>query len=156
MAQTTTPGTYKYKLQWRDLSIWYGSNDRIPSDLLSHPENWGRYYAGSLAYAAGYLDSADGAILTAIGRQMFDKSTAMTGYIDDVNGNFVAVADATCTDYIGVSPNDQLHIYSEQTSTAWGAWYDRDKNFISGITEFETSFLKNPKRRGEHFCLKRG
>ena len=50
-----------------DLSFWYGSTDRIPSDLLSHPENWGRYYAGSLAYAAGYLDSADGTMLTSKG-----------------------------------------------------------------------------------------
>lgn len=50
-----------------DLTLWYGSNDRIPSDLLSHPENWGRYFAGSLAYNAGTLESADGTVLTSIG-----------------------------------------------------------------------------------------
>lgn len=50
-----------------DLDRWFGSTDRIPSDLLSHPENRGRYYAGSLAYAAGYLDSADGTMLTSKG-----------------------------------------------------------------------------------------
>ena len=53
-----------------DLTLWYGSNDRIPSDLLSNPENWGRYYAGSLAYAAGYLVSADGTVLKSIGRNV--------------------------------------------------------------------------------------
>ena len=50
-----------------DLSLWYGSTDRIPAHLLSHPEDWGRYYAGSLAYAAGYLDSADGSVLKSKG-----------------------------------------------------------------------------------------
>lgn len=67
VAQTTTPGTYKYKLQWRDLTLWYGSTDRIPSDLLAHPENWGDYYAGPLAYNAGTLESADGTVLTSFG-----------------------------------------------------------------------------------------
>ena len=50
-----------------DLSIWYGSNDRIPAHLLSHPEDWGRYYAGSLDYEPGRLVSADGTILTSTG-----------------------------------------------------------------------------------------
>lgn len=50
-----------------DLTLWFGSNDRIPSDLLAHPENWGRYYAGSLDYEPGRLESADGTVLTSIG-----------------------------------------------------------------------------------------
>lgn len=58
-----------------DLTLWFGSNDRIPADLLAHPENWGRYYAGSLAYNAGTLESADGTVMRSIGRNCFDEST---------------------------------------------------------------------------------
>ena len=60
-------GTLQYYIYVIDLTLWFGSNDRIPSDILSHPENWGRYYAGSLDYAAGYLDSADGSVLKSKG-----------------------------------------------------------------------------------------
>lgn len=64
---------YNINHTFHDLTLWFGSNDRIPSNLLSHPENWGRYYAGSLAYNAGTLESADGTVLRSIGRNVWDE-----------------------------------------------------------------------------------
>lgn len=61
----TTPVTYRPKLC--DLSLWYGSTGRIPAHLLSHPEDFGRYYSGSLAANPGHLVNADGTILTSTG-----------------------------------------------------------------------------------------
>ena len=56
--------TFEVKSLWAiDLTLWFGSNDAIPAHLLSHPENWGRYYAGSLDYEPGRLVSADGTTL---------------------------------------------------------------------------------------------
>lgn len=60
-----------------DIDLWFGSHASVPSDLLSHPENWGRYYAGSLDYEPGRLVSADG--------------TTLRSY--DGNGNLLDVTD---------------------------------------------------------------
>lgn len=59
--------TQTFSIDIPDISLWFGSNDRIPSDLLSHPENWGDYYAGPLDYEPGRLESADGTVLTSFG-----------------------------------------------------------------------------------------
>lgn len=55
-----------------DLTIMFGSNDNIPSDLLSHPENFFRYYQGSLAYNEGELVNANGRYIKCIGMNQFD------------------------------------------------------------------------------------
>lgn len=40
------------------------------------------------------------------------------------------------TDFIPVIPNATYFINTEQTAGGWGAWYDADKNYISGITGY--------------------
>ena len=98
---------YMSKVFTRDLTLWYGSNDRIPSDLLSHPENWGRYYAGSLAYNAGTLVSADGSVLKSISRNCFGGTVHIgkrwqNGSYVDAGNSYAATDDLTA-----VSPNTE-------------------------------------------------
>lgn len=115
-----------------DLSLWFGSTDRIPSDLLSHTENWGRYYAGSLAYAAGYLDSADGTVMRSIGRNVWDEEweygsiSSSTGQNDDSSPTAWRTKN-----YIPIIPNSSYYITASVSSKNCKArFYDAAKNYI--------------------------
>lgn len=122
-----------------DLTLWFGSNDRIPSDLLSHPENWGRYYAGSLDYNAGTLDSADGTVLKSIGRQMWNEQWK-NGYFNTTTGAFTesGANNIAPDDYIAVSPNTEYAIYQPTSSNPQVYCYRYDKSFIGRITGINT------------------
>lgn len=75
--------------------------------------------------------------ITSIGGydNLFDKNNIISGsYVSDGNGAFVSNSTSKRTDYIEIQANSYYYIYSDKTSGNWGAWYDKDKNFISGIT----------------------
>lgn len=57
---------------------------------------------------------------------------AIQGYIDDTNGNYVNNPIYKCTGYIDVI-DTQEYFAIKTGSGEWGAWYDADKVFISGI-----------------------
>lgn len=66
---------------------------------------------------------------------LFDKNNIISGsYVSDSNGAFVSNSTSKRTDYIEIQANSYYYIYSDKTSGNWGAWYDKDKKFISGIT----------------------
>lgn len=66
---------------------------------------------------------------------IFDKNNIISGsYVSDSNGAFNANSTSKRTDYIEIQANSYYYIYSDKTSGNWGAWYDKDKKFISGIT----------------------
>lgn len=66
---------------------------------------------------------------------IFDKNNIISGsYVNDISGAFVSDSTSKRTDYIEIQANSYYYIYSNKTSGNWGAWYDKDKNFISGIT----------------------
>ena len=66
---------------------------------------------------------------------LFDKNNIISGsYVSDSNGAFVSNSTSKRTDYIEIQANSYYHIYSDKTTGNWGAWYDKDKKFISGIT----------------------
>ena len=115
-----------------DLTLWYGSNDRIPSDLLSHPENWGRYYAGSLDYEPGRLENADGSILTSIHRNIWDEEWEVGGYYTS-NGAPSSETDRIRTkNYIEVIPNTSYYAYDPTNGNNLNVlFYDANKAFIS-------------------------
>lgn len=66
---------------------------------------------------------------------LFDKNNIISGsYVSDGNGSFVGNSTSKRTDYIEIQANSYYYIYSDKATGNWGAWYDKDKNFISGIT----------------------
>lgn len=66
---------------------------------------------------------------------IFDKNNIISGsYVSDSKGAFTANSTSKRTDYIEIQANSYYYIYSDKTSGNWGAWYDKDKKFISGIT----------------------
>lgn len=66
---------------------------------------------------------------------LFDKNNIINGsYVSDSNGAFIGNSTSKRTDYIEIQANSYYYIYSDKPSGNWGAWYDKDKKFISGIT----------------------
>lgn len=66
---------------------------------------------------------------------LFDKNNIIDGsYVSDGYGAFINNSTSKRTDYIEIQANSYYYIYSDKTSGNWGAWYDKDKKFISGIT----------------------
>lgn len=66
---------------------------------------------------------------------IFDKNNIISGsYVSDGKGSFVSDSTSKRTDYIEIQANSYYYIYSDKATGNWGAWYDKDKKFISGIT----------------------
>lgn len=138
-------GTYTVSFVCIDLTQWFGSNDNIPAHLLAHPEDFFRYYQGSLAYNEGTLVNANGRYLKAIGRNQWDeeledgvyslssgsKSSASSGYMR--SKNFIKVVPNT-TYYRGINYWSDGHIL----------FYDKDKNFISSISSGSQGTFTTP------------
>lgn len=116
-----------------DLSLWFGSTANIPAHLLSHPEDFGRYYSGSLANNPGQLVNADGTVLKSTGRNVWDEQTEL-GRLDVTTGADVAATNRIrSVGYTPCSPNTEYNKYcaSVYVSSMNIFWYDADKNFIS-------------------------
>ena len=96
------------------------------------PNDYYAYNAGELLSVEG-LQSHD-----AVGFNQFDKNTMVVEgvYIDNANGAEKSNTGGLATDFIPVIPNATYFINTEQTVGGWGAWYDANKNYISGITGY--------------------
>ena len=70
-----------------------------------------------------------------VSKNLFNPSTVETGYINDANGNVGHNSNSKSSDYIEVSPNTNYYI-TYIPSGRWGAWYDDNKTYISGITGY--------------------
>ena len=96
------------------------------------PNDYYAYNAGELLSVEG-LQSHD-----SVGFNQFDKNTMVVEgvYIDNANGAEKSNTGGLATDFIPVIPNATYFINTEQTIGGWGAWYDANKNYISGITGY--------------------
>lgn len=66
---------------------------------------------------------------------LFNKNNIINGsYVSDGHGTFIGNSTSKRTDYIEIQANSYYYIYSDKLSGNWGAWYDKDKKYISGIT----------------------
>ena len=136
----------KFKSNFFDLTQMFGSTiaDYIYS-LEQSQEGAGVAWFKKLfpndyyAYNAGELLSVEGLQRhDVVGFNQFDKNTMVVEgvYIDNDNGAEKSEAGALSADFIPVIPNATYFINTEQTAGGWGAWYDANKNYISGITGY--------------------
>lgn len=137
----TTPVTYRPKLC--DLSLWFGSTSNIPAHLLSHPEDFGRYYSGSLAANPGQLVNADGSVLTSIGRNCnsgngdvlaipnqayYCKGTATITY-KDRGDNTISTASVTNESF--TTPADCFSFGVSGTGVTISLYYSGESGYTS-------------------------
>lgn len=78
------------------------------------------------------------------GKNLFDANDVSKGYVSDDSGNNIVATNSYCSNFIAVSAKTKYYLYSDQDRGRWGAFYDSNKTFISGIspdkynTVFET------------------
>ena len=118
-----------------DLTQFFGSNDNIPAELLSHPERFRNYYKGSLAYNKGTLADCSGKYLKCSqSRNLWDEEWQV-GNISGIDGqNQTNNTVIRSKNYIEVLPNTNYYFYMGSVSKAKQiALYDESKNFIKKI-----------------------
>ena len=99
--------------------------------------SYGFFTEDYIPYDSGTLKSVEATAHEMVGFNLFDKSTVLVDkFIDDTNGEALTKSNSYATDYIQVIPSTRYYIKTAQTSHLWGAWYDADKNYISGITTY--------------------
>lgn len=70
-----------------------------------------------------------------VGENLFNPSNAKDGYVSDASGQIISVnIKNKNTGYIKIDGEEKYFILSNKLTGNWGAWYDKDKKFISGIT----------------------
>lgn len=70
-----------------------------------------------------------------VGENLFNPSNAKDGYVSDGSGQIIGVnIKNKNTGYIKIDGEEKYFILSNKLTGNWGAWYDKDKKFISGIT----------------------
>jgi len=113
------------------LTQWF--NGDIPQDLLDHPENFFRYYQGSLAYNTGELVNANGRYIKCIGRQQWDEETKL-GYYSTSDGEYVNNSNYLCSkNKCKVVPNAEYYCKCPSTTDAGDItilFYDINDNYI--------------------------
>jgi hypothetical protein len=72
------------------------------------------------------------------GKNLFNASTVEMGYISDSTGKFTPYANNVASDYIQIEGGQTYRISPALSSGSWGAWYDENKEFISGITGYSS------------------
>lgn len=101
-------------------------------------EEFCQYYPDAYyPYCAPEVRSMRATGIETVGFNQFN-GVVMDGYIADTNGEHVENTNYKCIDYISVLSNQEYYINSEQTGGFWGAWYDSDKKFISGIAIYSS------------------
>lgn len=145
---TTMPGTFTAEEEF-----YVGISGAAPTEGETHTATFTiQLEVGSTAtdYAPYSnicpISGWTGAQVARTGKNLFDKTKVVEGvYIQDNNGVEHQSIGSVSTNYIPVKPNESYYIKSEQTKGTWGAWYDKDKNFISGITAYATTTAESAK-----------
>ena len=112
-----------------DLTQWFRGNDNIPADIISHPENFFRYYQGSLAYNAGSLLNSNASVLKSIGRQAWDEEWEVGSYSSNTGAKITA-DKVRSKNFIPVTPGQKYYFYNVDGYGTEVFAYDCDKNFI--------------------------
>ena len=112
----------KTNTTYKNLMIYEGTDDK----------SYEPYTGGIPSPNPDYIQK-----ITSVGEydNIFDKNNIIDGsYVSDDHGTFINNSTSKRTNYIEIQANSYYHIYSDKPTGNWGAWYDKDKKFISGIT----------------------
>ena len=121
-----------------DLTKWF--NDNVPQDLLDHPENFFRYYTGSLAYNAGTIVNANSRYIKCIGRQQWDEEWEVGLLSGDTGANSDTGTGIRSKNYIEVVPNTNYYFFNGTNNGGRVCYYDVNKSFIATDTSSNRSF----------------
>lgn len=123
-----------------DLTQWFNGN--IPAYLLSHPEAFGRYYKGSLAYEPGRLESATGRYFESEGRNIWDEEWEVGAINSATGSNYDANTQRIRSkNYDICTPSTNYYLYGDVAI----CWYDINKNIISTFFPNSSKITLSPQ-----------
>ena len=126
---TNTFAIDNYKM--RDLTLMFGAGNE--------PTTIEEFYArkpiveDEYAYNEGEVIHCNVDAVKSVGRNLFNIQNIQVGGVNDVTGAVNNDADSYNTGYVNVLPNTAYYIRTDAISGRFGAWYDSDKQYISGI-----------------------
>ena len=126
-----------------DLTQMFGSNNNIPADIISHPENFFRYYQGSLSYNAGSLLDSNASVLKSVGRNAWDQVLEIGNINGDTGQDASNNSCRRSKNYIPVIPHSSYHFNWQsfiQNSSIAVMFYDSDKNFLNAIYFYNQNY----------------
>ena len=70
------------------------------------------------------------------GKNLINPNNIVQGVVNNDNGNLegTTTSNNKTIDYTEIKPNTSYYFLSNKTSGNWGAWYDENKTYISGIS----------------------
>ena len=137
-----------------DLTLLYGSE----IDGLTDAQILAKYeaeYGGYHGYNAGELKSNDAKQIETVGRNLWDEEIRIYGkYTSYENGNLI-VSDYDSTGFIPIIGGQPYYYELGTTGGEWGAYYDANKNYISGDSQFgaSTSKIKEAPANARYVCI---
>ena len=127
-----------------DLTQWFNGNDNIPADLLSHPENWYRYYQDDLSHNTGTIVNANSRYIKCIGRNQWDEET-INGYYDANTGSFVENASIiACKNPIRIIGGNQYYVKCPNDTSAVILFYDIDGTYMNDYAIYANQTFNTP------------
>lgn len=73
-------------------------------------------------------------------KNLFDKNDILVGLIDDVTGNLTYNTQYRASNYIDIHNLSNIYISSNMIAGRWGAFYNQNKQYISPIAGYNTSY----------------
>lgn len=121
----------------------WGETETASGDIVTVENEDGVLAVKSLEVSLSPIQSLNGYSkpwVGGAGKNKFDASTALVGYyVSDSDGNVIASDNGVASDYIEVEAGQTYKISPTLTSGNWGAWYDENKVYISGIVGYSTA-----------------
>lgn len=78
------------------------------------------------------------------GKNLFNAERSIDGYIDDNTGLAVVASNSNSSDFISINPGGKYIIRPLLSSGNWGAFYDENKEYMSGFIYRDGNYITAP------------
>lgn len=143
-------GLITYSFINRYLTVTYDANGGSVSPASKQVEYRGTYGSLATPTKSGYD------FVGWNGKNLFNKDLAVSGYTDDASGNVYSASNSYSTNYIEINSNTTYIIQPTLSSGNWGAFYDVNKNYISGFNYANRSITSPSNAKYIRFTLSYG
>lgn len=122
----STPVTYPYEVSLSNVMVLKGDYTQKPPSYFKGIKSVGE-------------DNQNKIEVITHGKNLFDKTkVTLNKYVSDASGELADTHDANASDFIPILPNTEYIIFSPNEVKRWGAIYDVNKQYIKGVTYYNT------------------
>lgn len=122
----------KVRVSCIDLTLMFGAGNE-PATVAEFREKYPLLY---YAYGRKLIHNKVAKVITKGANQWDDTQRVDGYYIRNTDGTEVPSPGSSHTGYVPVLPDTDYYFKQGVPNNEWGAYYDKDKNYISGDTRF--------------------